>query len=576
MIDVVKNPVDSARNFSKNGIWFSDAEGRYLLFRGVNFGSRSKLPPYLPIAPLHQSTVDESILNEEIELVKSELDLLKKLGFNIVRLLVSWKGVEPKPNPNLDELIIEGQRYLTYINQIINELYTRGLYVILDFHQDIAHEIYGGDGFPDWALAIDEDHKKPKPSNLRDRKWQTAYMINKLVKNTLASFWKNDLTNTEVGLKNFPARTHLEKTIGQTVKFFKSLNDGNGHPGIVGIEPFNEPHPVGIPAKEFESTFLYEYYQNVESEVRKYDDKTFLFFEPRVDWTMATHEGEKSKLGSSPFSIKRTFNLNFVRNVMIEGKFDPKHIVTYLPSDPSSLDKLAGRGVLSFHYYDPIAITQSLAKIPDNMYRYTREWPDIFAQLVNAAQVRGLVPFLTEFGGVQDAELIRDYINLHYQQLESLFLNSTIWNYDLYNTNEGKDNWNLENFSLLGPGRKPRNPDVVARPYPMRSSARPTLLFFDIASRYATLVLEGKVVDAPTIFYVPFDYHYAPEFKVWATSKEVEWDKPNQLLYWYPDKSQTINQIVVAKEQSNEINFEKLPKKSVGLVEKMTFVKTFS
>ncbi|MDW3654704.1 MAG: DUF308 domain-containing protein, partial [Nitrososphaeraceae archaeon] len=36
----------------KSGSWFRDEEKRYLLFRGVNFGSRSKLPPYLPIAPL--------------------------------------------------------------------------------------------------------------------------------------------------------------------------------------------------------------------------------------------------------------------------------------------------------------------------------------------------------------------------------------------------------------------------------------------------------------------------------------------------------------------------------------------
>ncbi len=575
MIDAVKDVGNNARSFSKNGVWISDAQGRYLVFRGVNFGSRSKLPPYLPIAPLHQSKIDDTILTEEIELVKSELDLLKKLGFNIIRLLISWKGIEPKPNPNLDEILTEGEEYLSYVNKTINELYKRGLFIILDFHQDIAHEIYGGDGFPDWALGIDEVHKKPKPSNLRDRKWQTAYMINKLVKNTLVSFWKNDLTNIEYGLKNFPVRTHLEKTIGQTARFFKSLNDGNGHPAILGIEPFNEPHPVGIPAKEFESNFLYEYYKNVESEVRKFDDKSFLFFEPRVDWTMAQQEGDKSKLGS-PFNIKRTFNLNFVRNVMIEGNIDPKHIVTYLPSDHSSLDKTASRGVLSFHYYDPIAIAQSLAKIPDNMYRYTREWPEIFAELVNAAQVRGIVPFLTEFGGVQDAELIRDYINLHYQQLESLLINSTIWNYDLYNTKEGKDNWNLENFSLLGPGRRPRNPDVVARPYPMRSSARPTLLFFDIASKYATVVLEGQVVEAPTILYVPFEYHYSPEFKTWATSQEIEWDKPNQLLYWYPDKNQTTNQIVIAKEQNDEIDFKKLPKKGAELAEKVMFVKTFS
>ena len=36
----------------KDGDWFRDNHGRYLLFRGVNFASRSKLPPYLPIAPV--------------------------------------------------------------------------------------------------------------------------------------------------------------------------------------------------------------------------------------------------------------------------------------------------------------------------------------------------------------------------------------------------------------------------------------------------------------------------------------------------------------------------------------------
>ncbi len=130
----------------------------------------------------------------------------------------------------MEEILPEGRRYLGYVKEIIDELYKRDLYVLLDFHQDIAHEIYGGDGFPDWALAIDSKYKKPKPSNLRDKKWVVAYMINKLVKNTLKSFWENNLTNNEAGLKIYPVRTHLEKTIGQTVRFFGSndMNDSLG------------------------------------------------------------------------------------------------------------------------------------------------------------------------------------------------------------------------------------------------------------------------------------------------------------------------------------------------------------
>ena len=581
MISTTTNIINGAQDFSKDGIWFRDLDGRYLFFRGVNFASRSKLPPYLPIAPLNLKNIDELNLKQEIEIVKPELDLLKKLGFNVIRLLISWKAIEPEPNPNLDNLLPQGQRYLSMVNQIIDALFSRGLYIILDFHQDIAHEVYGGDGFPNWALAIDEKHPRPKASNLKDRKWQMAYMLNKSLKNTLTSFWKNDLTNSELGLQNFPVRTHLEKTIGQTVKFFKSLNNGSGHPAVLGIEPFNEPHPVGIPPEEFESTYLNQYYQNVELEIRKFDNTIFLFIEPRVDWTvtMLGSSEKKSRFGPSPFNIRRTFHMNFVRDAMLEGKThlsDEQKIISFLPSDKITLDKIGDRSVLSFHYYDSMAITQSFLKIPDNLYRCSHEWPIIFAQLLKAAQERGLVPFLTEFGGVQDAELIHDYIDLHYKQIESFLLNATYWNYDLYNTKDDKDNWNLENFSLLGPNRKPRHIEVLARPYPMRSSAKPTLLFFDLKSSYATLILEGPIVEAPTIIYIPYDFHYSPEFKVWATSKEIEWDRQNHLLFWHPAKDQSLNQIIIAKEPNDTVNTEILPKSARELVEKTSFVNSFS
>jgi Cellulase (glycosyl hydrolase family 5)/Glycoside hydrolase family 5 C-terminal domain len=578
----VSELIDNARLYNKEGRWFKDSKGRYVLFRGVNFGSRSKLAPFLPIAPLKVRDIKDLDLKKEIESVKPELDLLKRLGFNFIRLLISWKAIEPRPNPNLDEILPEGKRYLGYVKEIIDELYKRDLYVLLDFHQDIAHEIYGGDGFPDWALAIDSKHKKPKPSNLRDKKWQFAYMINKLVKNTLKSFWENNLTNKEAGLENYPVRTHLEKTIGQTVRFFSShdINDPQkqaeaekGHPAVIGIEPFNEPHPVGM--KDFETNLLFQYYLNVNSEIRKYDDKIFLFIEPGVDWTLSERDDSMPKSISGPFNIKRTFNLGFVRNTMVEGKVLKKNIQTYLPKDSNSLDDLKNRSVLSFHYYEPMAILDSFAKIPDNIYRFKREWPDIFAQLVRAATERDLIPFLTEFGAIQGGEQIRDFVDLQFEQIESNLLDSTYWNYDLYNTVEGKDNWNLEDFSLLGPKRVPRNIEVMARPYPLRSSAEPTLLFFDIESKSAAIILNGNVIkDVPTIIYVPYHYHYSPNFKVWTTGGQVEWDKDNQFLYWYPSIDKQTNLIILGKDQ--ELKIEMLPEKVRELQDKVTSVNSFS
>ena len=143
---------------------------------------------------------------------------------------------------------------------------------------------------------------------------------------------------------------------------------------------------------------------------------------------------------------------------------------------------------------------------------------------------RNLVPFLTEFGGNQDWETlrtdlppaavykgsqIRAYMNLQFVQIETFLLHSTYWNYDLYNTREDKDNWNLENFSLLGPNRTPRNLDIVACPYPIRSLAEPKLLFFDIETKHCVVILKGPLVDAPTVIFIPYKRHFTPKFEVW-------------------------------------------------------------
>ena len=572
-----ESSAEGRKGIWKGGSWFRDEEKRYVLFRGVNFGSRSKLPPYLPIAPLDVHDISKLDLKNEIESVKSGLDLLKNLGFNIIRLLISWKAIEPRPNSNLEELLPEGRKYLEYMKVIIDELYARNLYVILDFHQDIANEVYGGDGFPDWAIAIDEEHEKPKAPTKPDKKWQFKYMINKSLKETLKSFWENDLTNLDEGLKNYPVRTHLEKTIGQTVKFFKSLNGGLGHPAIIAVEPFNEPHPSTIPKKEFEAKFLVDYYRNVNSEIEKFDKALFIFIEPRVDWIMpADSGGMPVSYGASPLDVKSSFKMDFIKNVMVDKKLVTKKLETYLPSDLISNSRFGNNGVLSFHYYDTMAVASSFVKIPESLYTYKIEFPVIFGQLSQAATERGLIPFITEFGAFQEAEQIREYLDLQYNQIEAFLLNATIWNYDLYNTEEGKDNWNYENYSLLGPDRKPRNVDAVSRPYPMRSSAEPTLVFFDIDSKYAAIILKGKVVtEEPTVIFIPFDIHYSPEFTVWATSNGLKWDKVNNLLYWYPAKNQDYNQLVIGKGKLVKLETEVLPQQSKELASKTIYNSTF-
>jgi hypothetical protein len=76
------------------------------------------------------------------------------------------------------------------------------------------------------------------------------------------------------------------------------------------------------------------------------------------------------------------------------------------------------------------------------------------------------------------------------------------------------------------------------------------------------------------VVYVPFDIHYSPEFTVWATSNELRWEKENHLLYWYPAKDQTYNQLILGK--GNKLDTDILPEQSKSLASKTTFTKTFS
>jgi hypothetical protein len=203
----------------------------------------------------------------------------------------------------------------------------------------------------------------------------------------------------------------------------------------------------------------------------------------------------------------------------------------------------------------------SFGMIPDNISKYKQDWPDVFERIVSAGYERELIPFLTEFGGTQESEQIRPYINLQYIQVESQLLNSTYWNYDLYNTKNGKDNWNLENFSLLGPQRKPRHLDLATRPYPLLSSAKPIFLSFDTKNKYFSLMLEGNVIDEATIIFVPKNTHYQKGFYVWSTSttkESVEWDADDQLLYWKPSKELDNNTLAISER--DDVQISKFPK----------------
>jgi aryl-phospho-beta-D-glucosidase BglC (GH1 family) len=543
-----------ARALWKKDNWFMDGYGRYVLFRGVNIDSQSKKGPlYLPLRINSFSDFDS-----ELKRVSPCLNTLQNLGFNVVRLSIIWKGLEPSPGGGPSPQYVKG------LGKFIDALYQRGLFVIVEFHQDIASDWYGGDGFPDWALAIDKEHPLPRVRPLPTSHWFFRYegiwdpiyigldphwpwdpALNDLVRNTERSFWSNHCDNVLYHLKGYPTQSALIHTIGGLAKLWRT------NPAVIGYDLFNEPNDAGFGRAKFEENYLTAFYTQALHEIRTAarDTNSFLFVEPRTDWDFFPTNSSETGL---------SFVDNGSQIHCYLGENDPASFLC--PGKTNNNE----RAVFSFHFYDSWTAMWAGFGFGDSMAAKARKWPGIFQAMVAAGTNRNLIPFLTEFGaqnswrqfptslekGFYETE-DRAYLDLSLRQIEINLLNSALWDYDFYavDAEKGGDNWNQEAFSVLTQTAKNswfvRNEDIIARPYPMRSSAKPELLYFDARSKHAAIILAGKPVAAPTVIYVPRNIQYTNQFEVRATSPFLKWDDAKQLLYWKPNAALATNQIVI-------------------------------
>lgn len=188
---------------------FIDSEGRQRIFNGMNLCDKGC---YEPGNPRKVYAVDfyEDLISH-----------LSEMGFNIIRLGMTWDAIEPEPCKYDEE-------YLDKVEKVADLCEKYGIYFFLDMHQDL----YGGDadvpgdGAPGWACLT--DGAKFKPIRFV---WAEGYFWGRAVHKSFDNFWNNK------EYKGVPLQTYFCNMWKHVAERFKD------HPALFGFDILNEPFP---------------------------------------------------------------------------------------------------------------------------------------------------------------------------------------------------------------------------------------------------------------------------------------------------------------------------------------------
>jgi endoglycosylceramidase len=252
--------------------FIADEAGRVVILRGVASGgltdywsgsdpAAARPRPFFPIDPASYDgrCPANSATIRQPPLCRSDLAEMRALGFNVLRLALSWSLLEPGPG-NYDET------YLDRVGQVVDWARAEGIYVILDMHEN-AYSRYlprpdppplpGGSptslnqlsGAPPWATITDF---WPSEVYLGQRE------LNPAVFAAFNSFWLNRPVPGLPG--GAPGEGLQDHYIGALAALARRFKDESA---VAGYGIFNEPWPGFVPPPAFEDLFLFPFYRRV-------------------------------------------------------------------------------------------------------------------------------------------------------------------------------------------------------------------------------------------------------------------------------------------------------------------------
>ncbi len=420
-------------------------------------------------------------------LTPPEAQRIAALGFDVVRLGVTWKGLEPGTDPSNDASICTpgspgasgaGQfdssafdAYLRRLDGTITLLARYGIYSLIDMHQDVYNEAFAGEGAPNWAVCTDGIVPHPQRGVAN---WSVNYS-GPGVAEAYSHFWNNDVVGNLQG--------QLDTVWTGIAAHYR------GNPWVIGYDPFNEPYGSELATQPNSPTF---------------DAELECFYTGRADPGLDQDGKQVTCPADDPAEglIPR-----------IEAA-DPTHLVAYegnygtdsgVPNHIGAMD--FPNLVLNFHDYCFLHVPNGpeppdFASVCGPLENYVfAQHAEELANDASSAQPRGPAELLTEFGATTDtADLARITADA-----DQNLVGWTYWQWINYDDPTGSHS------SALWPPRAATASQlsVLSRTYATAVSGVPTAMSFDPTTGAFRLQYRAdKAVKAPTVIVVPVSTHY--------------------------------------------------------------------
>jgi endoglycosylceramidase len=203
---------------SIRGTWIVDSTGKPILLRGVNYPGYDSPHPKLHTEGAYAN--------------------FAKMGFNVVRLQISWASLEPYKGR------FDSYFFSWYVDRDVQWAKKYGLYIVLDMHQYLWASKFGGSGAPDWAMS----QYSATESGMRQA--VSDFWADPSLQDHLVVVWEN-------------VATHYAN-----------------EPAIAGYDLLNEPWVYTSIIPSLNATHVDSFYTRVTEAIRSVDPYRLIFLEP--------------------------------------------------------------------------------------------------------------------------------------------------------------------------------------------------------------------------------------------------------------------------------------------------------